>query len=136
MNFNCLIFIHLKIDSLLQEDIIPILVGGTHYYIHAVLSDILIDNESTMAIEKKRKLLHNEDDSSVFKLIKECHEKNQDLNVFLHDSNITNKEFYEQLMRVDMQSAQKIHPNDRRKLVRLLSGLLIYNSQVLFYMIM
>lgn len=103
----------------MQDDIIPILVGGTHYYIHAVLSDILIDTESTLVNEKKRKSLHNEDDSSVFKIIKECHEKNMDLNVYLHDSSISTQDFYEQLQRVDMQSAQKIHPNDRRKLVRL-----------------
>lgn len=28
---------------LLKEDIVPILVGGTHYYIQSVIWDILID---------------------------------------------------------------------------------------------
>lgn len=41
-----------------------------------------------------------------------------DLNVRLHDSKISNEEIYKQLELVDRQSAQKIHPNDRRKLCR------------------
>lgn len=41
-----------------------------------------------------------------------------DLNVRLHDSEISNEEIYKQLELVDLQSAQKIHPNDRRKLCR------------------
>lgn len=41
-----------------------------------------------------------------------------DLNVRLHDSKISNEEIYKQLELVDQQSAQKIHPNDRRKLCR------------------
>lgn len=31
------------IDTMLKEDKIPILVGGTNYYIHSVLYDALID---------------------------------------------------------------------------------------------
>ena len=39
----------------------------------------------------------------------------------LHDStDITNEEMYKQLELVDLQSAKKIHPNDRRKLCRAL----------------
>ncbi len=33
------------IDSMLKEDKVPILVGGTNYYIHSVLYDALIDEE-------------------------------------------------------------------------------------------
>lgn len=44
--------------------------------------------------------------------------KSVDLIKRLHDSTITNEEIYKQLEKVDLQSAQKIHPNDRRKLCR------------------
>lgn len=41
-----------------------------------------------------------------------------DINVKLHDSEIKTETIYNELARVDLQSAQKIHPNDRRKLCR------------------
>ena len=31
------------IDKLLEENTVPIIVGGTHYYIHSILYDCLID---------------------------------------------------------------------------------------------
>ena len=33
----------LKIDKLLEDNVVPILVGGTHYYIQSVIWDTLID---------------------------------------------------------------------------------------------
>ena len=35
-----------QIDELLKNDVIPILVGGTHYYIQSVIWDLLIENEA------------------------------------------------------------------------------------------
>ena len=43
-----------------------------------------------------------------------------DLNVRLHDSQISNQIIYEHLKKVDLDSALKLHPNDRRKMVRAL----------------
>jgi len=67
-------------------------------------------------------------DSKLVKLIYECIEKERveakrnspetNLNVRLHDSEITNEEIYKQLELVDLESAKKIHPNDRRKACR------------------
>ncbi len=62
------------------------------------------------------------------KLIYECIDKKEaeskqdtfetDFNVRLHDSDITNEDIYKQLELVDLESAKKIHPNDRRKACR------------------
>jgi len=43
-----------------------------------------------------------------------------DLNVRLHDCQISNQIIYEHLKKVDLDSALKLHPNDRRKMVRAL----------------
>ena len=44
----------LKIDDLLKNDVVPILVGGTHYYIQSVIWNILIDKaeESNFTVKK------------------------------------------------------------------------------------
>lgn len=42
----------------------------------------------------------------------------KDLNVRLHDSNISNQDIHEHLKKVDLESALKLHPNDRRKMIR------------------
>ena len=64
-------------------------------------------------------------DSELVKLIIESIENertqedpNNDLNVRLHDSNISNETIYEHLRQIDFKSAQKLHPNDRRKMIR------------------
>lgn len=42
----------------------------------------------------------------------------KDLNVKFHDSAISTSALYEHLKKVDLESALKIHPNDRRKSIR------------------
>ena len=53
------------------------------------------------------------------------HEENQsmtsdlkDLNVRIHDADISNEILYAHLQKVDSEAAKRIHPNDRRKIVR------------------
>lgn len=126
----------------------PILVGGTHYYIQSVIWDSLIEQnqDDKDKDSNKRKLPINDNsiiilifriirlnlyllffykESKVVDLILECvnnnkneDEINKDLNVRLHDSSLSNEEIYEQLKQVDLQSALRIHPNDRRKMIR------------------
>lgn len=67
-------------------------------------------------------------DSELIRLILESGgEKNEsnkttgeeDINLRSHDScHISNQTIYEHLMKVDVESAQKLHPNDRRKMMR------------------
>ena len=59
-------------------------------------------------------------DSEVAKFIIQVLESGDDLNVRLHDSPLLTEDIYEQLKRVDMSSACRIHPNDRRKSTRAL----------------
>lgn len=133
---------------MLIENKIPILVGGTHYYIQSVIWDSLIEQnqDDKDKDSNKRKLPINDNsiiilifriirlnlyllffykESKVVDLILECvnnnkneDEINKDLNVRLHDSSLSNEEIYEQLKQVDLQSALRIHPNDRRKMIR------------------
>lgn len=69
----------------------------------------------------------NVDDSEIHKLVcdskyfskdKIDSESQANINVKLHDSQIETEKLYEELVKVDLESAQKIHPNDRRKLCR------------------
>ncbi|CAF0905323.1 unnamed protein product [Brachionus calyciflorus] len=117
------------IDDLLKRDVVPILVGGTHYYIQSIIWDILIEKNTELNLNAKKAELKNLNDSNsnIVKLILESldesivnEDEKVDLNVRLHDSNIKTEEIYEELCKVDLQSAQKIHPNDRRKLCRAL----------------
>ena len=57
-------------------------------------------------------------ESKYFSKVKTDENTQADINVKLHDSQIKNEKLYEELVKVDLESAQKIHPNDRRKLCR------------------
>ena len=135
------------IDNMLEDDIVPILVGGTHYYIQSVIWDVLIDSpnviddKQTQTTSAKNDIFKsNENESEIVKLIIECMNKVKesssinsepmvdDLNVKLHDSNIPTEDIYKQLELIDPQSAQKIHPNERRKLCRALQ--IYYNHGI------
>lgn len=56
---KCIFFSFVKIDNLLDRDIVPILVGGTHYYIQSIVWDILIDvdpdDQASSDVAKSRK---------------------------------------------------------------------------------
>ncbi|RNA21623.1 tRNA mitochondrial [Brachionus plicatilis] len=120
------------IDSLLEKDVIPILVGGTHYYIQSVIWELLLDKNSDADLKSKRSNFPNfaqDLDCEIFDLLSESSdfsaiETNSnaqvDINVKLHDSDIKTEKIYQELVKFDEQSAQKIHPNDRRKLCRAL----------------
>lgn len=125
------------IDRLLEEDKIPILVGGTNYYIHSVLYDALIDTAVEANDSFKAKIPTGEKDSELVNMILDSirddlhrnkkHEENQsmtsdlkDLNVRIHDADISNEILYAHLQKVDSEAAKRIHPNDRRKIVRAL----------------
>jgi len=122
------------IDNLLEKDMIPILVGGTNYYIHSVIYDALIDEP---IVEPVKDFFPNDEaDSEIINIIMESindnknrtgkkedekdatHTDMKDLNVKFHDSAISTSSLYEHLKKVDLDSALKIHPNDRRKSIR------------------
>jgi tRNA A37 N6-isopentenylltransferase MiaA len=51
---------------MLKDDIVPILVGGTHYYIQSVIWDVLIDQINLTTDLNKNKLSVEEGGKSHF----------------------------------------------------------------------
>ncbi|XP_043518958.1 tRNA dimethylallyltransferase-like isoform X1 [Frieseomelitta varia] len=89
------------INDLLARRKLPIIVGGTNYYIESILWEILI--------EKDRQRMDEVDDVSRSKRMK----------VELDRSTTrSNEELYQELTRIDPEMAKTFHPNNRRKIIR------------------
>lgn len=82
------------IDDIRNRGKIPIIVGGTGLYVQAVLYDFRFTEEAADLVVRNR-------------LEKELVENGAE-------------ELYEKLKRMDPKSAEKIHPNNHRRLVRAL----------------
>lgn len=76
------------IDEIAQKNKLPIIVGGTGFYLKATLYDYVFKDEA--------------DDDEVF-----AEESNDDL--------------YERLQHMDPKAAEKIHPNNRKRVLRALN---------------
>ncbi|KAH8584310.1 tRNA delta-isopentenylpyrophosphate transferase [Cryptosporidium sp. chipmunk genotype I] len=87
------------IDKLISEHIIPIIVGGTHMYLKALIWESLIDSQTCNSVNPSIK------DEEY--------------------SNFTNKELLEKLSKIDPVRASSLHINDRRKMIR---GIETYNT--------
>lgn len=77
----------------------PIIVGGTNYYIESVLWEVLIDQvekDDGKGVSSAKKMKMEMDRSST----------------------VTNDELYKELMQVDPEMAKRFHPNNRRKIIR------------------
>ncbi|XP_017881076.1 tRNA dimethylallyltransferase-like [Ceratina calcarata] len=86
------------IDDLLARRKMPIIVGGTNYYIESVLWKILIDK--------------NEDEDDPVARSKRM---KVEMDRFTTTSN---EELFKQLTEVDPEMARRVHPNNRRKIIR------------------
>ena len=108
-----------QVESLLSENKIPFIVGGTNYYIESLLWKILIDKPSDTEPQSKRiKLAADEVMDEKSKEIMDFlvgHSKDFDHDLMLPWSN---QEVYRALQAVDPDRAKKLHPNDRRKVIR------------------
>lgn len=91
------------IDSLLGSQKVPIIVGGTNYYIESILWKILI-NEWQDSDEDRKKVKLSEE--RVFDQF--------DMN------GQSSAELHEKLRLVDPESAGQLHPNNKRKIIRAL----------------
>lgn len=107
------------IDRLLGDEKIPIIVGGTNYYIESVLWKVLVkpplsskrkgeDAETSASKRTKDELIDAETALQLNELTEE--DLVQKTPEYLHDM----------LVRVDPMSAQRLHPNDTRKVRRAL----------------
>ncbi|CAH1717368.1 unnamed protein product [Chironomus riparius] len=101
------------IDNLLQRSKSPIIVGGTNYYIESILWHNLV----SPGVGCKRKI----DDTNY------CDELTEDAKDFLDNSatnekmlEIESTKLYEYLKLIDPATANKLHPNNKRKIMRAL----------------
>jgi len=84
------------VERLLSKATPPIVVGGTNYYIESLLWDVLVDSEDKQAEGKP---------------IGE-HFSQSDLNA------MSTQDLHHHLAKIDKGSANRIHPNNRRKIIR------------------
>jgi tRNA dimethylallyltransferase len=104
---------------------IPVIVGGTNYYIESILWNVLIDSKEINKRDDKQSLVFDRD----FQLSKtfEAKEVNKEItkqNIFSYPINydrfedISSKKLFEILKEVDPKAALSLHPNDKRKIIR------------------
>lgn len=77
-----------KISEVHAQNKIPILVGGTHYFIESVIWDKLINTDVTYSRQIER------------------------------DTSVSTEALYSKLEEVDAKMAARLHPHDRRKISR------------------
>lgn len=92
------------IDNLLEAKKIPILVGGTNYYIESILWKVLVNPPRD---DRKRKMETDDPNNDQWYINNKFDGR-------------TPTELYELLQSVDPESAQRLHPNDKRKVKRAL----------------
>lgn len=91
------------VDDLLSRNVIPVICGGTNYYIESLLWKVLVENDPSGCNEesqvKRQKLDPTIQDSQ-------------------EDDNIPTSNLYQRLQEVDPERASEIHRNERRKILR------------------
>ncbi len=92
------------VDDLLSRKVMPIVCGGTNYYIESLVWKILMDQ--TLTGGTKRAIDDTDDDESV------------------EYESLSNEELLLKLAKVDPARSKEVHRNDRRKIVRSLQGIL------------
>lgn len=103
-----------------NQNKLPIVVGGTYYYIESILYDKLIktepdcESELTLANDGQHRVEYADDEL-------ECADKffKREIRTFSFD-NVEPTKLHNLLKQVDEVTASRLHPNDRRKVVRAL----------------
>lgn len=80
-----------KINEITDKDKLPLIVGGTGLYIKACIYDYVFAKQ-------------NETDAALIS----------------HFNKMSNEELYEQLLKTDFKAGEKIHPNNRKRIIRAL----------------
>ena len=93
-----------SIEEIVKNGHVPILVGGTGFYIQSVIYDIDFNNE--------------DDNSSVRKKLEE------EYDAFGADF------MHEKLKKIDIVSAQNIHKNNKKRIIRAIEYFLINNEPI------
>ena len=125
------------IEDISKRGKLPIIVGGTNYYIESILWNILVTDEGdeaarkeqersertqpqTMDIRAKDEFLETEIRQDTH-LGPDLHQDYKDSTNDIINSDFTDKEkeeYYHHLRNIDPTAASRIHPNDTRKVKR------------------
>ncbi|XP_026733262.1 tRNA dimethylallyltransferase [Trichoplusia ni] len=147
------------IDNLVEQKKIPIIVGGTNYYIESIVYKILVEdmnddeallwdksgrkrdlddkeaisNAKTTKLDKDSEVgvpsTSDEDKTKVDSPI-ENNETNLEISIdklkedVYNEAKFTNEEIHAKLKAVDPKMAERLHPNNRRKVLRSIEVLL------------
>jgi tRNA dimethylallyltransferase len=102
----------------LQRSKSPIIVGGTNYYIESILWHNLV----APAVGFKRKKIDDDDDDGDSNSEDEW---SQEVRDFVSDSamvenmlDMESTKLYEYLKLIDPTTARRLHPNNKRKIMR------------------
>ncbi|XP_058116788.1 tRNA dimethylallyltransferase isoform X2 [Anopheles coustani] len=101
------------IDRLLEENRMPIVVGGTNYYIESILWKVLISDGVQRERPRKRRI---SPDSAPSTIKPSGGAAPSELEALSYDSVL----LHQALKRVDPEAANRLHPNNKRKILRAL----------------
>ncbi|XP_076167935.1 tRNA dimethylallyltransferase isoform X2 [Ptiloglossa arizonensis] len=117
------------IDDLLARKKLPIIVGGTNYYIESILWKILIDGPAIVPSSDNLCTKETTDGSNKRsdRRIDEEQEISSSKKMKLDRSMTENtEELYKKLVEVDPEMAKRLHPNNARKIIRSLEVFELY----------
>ncbi|KAI9588899.1 hypothetical protein GQX74_007068 [Glossina fuscipes] len=100
----------------------PIIVGGTNYYIEALLWDILISNPTDGGPHMKINSDSSEENAAMSdNNANTTTSENSENWLFITESEMltmSSELLYNHLKKIDPVTAQRIHPNNKRKIMR------------------
>ncbi|CAF4864903.1 unnamed protein product [Pieris macdunnoughi] len=128
------------IDELTKENKVPIIVGGTNYYIESIIYKILVEDmndtnallwdqskrkrdsagEETETNKKQAVVSEGSNSTPESKDIKKDVEVNRDKiqEDVDNEAKLSNEEIHAILKAIDPKMAARLHPNNRRKVLR------------------
>ena len=88
-------------QDLAKRNVMPVICGGTNYYIESLLWNVLVSAKG------------NDDDAKT--TLEPVNKKSK---IQEDESHLSNEELHSKLKSVDPERAKDLHPNDRRKILR------------------
>lgn len=102
------------IEDIKKRGKIPIVVGGTNYYIESLMWDILIDKNEN----ESESISSGEENEDFSMKRRKVIERNGDLESTDSDTSEGKSSLHSKLAAIDPEMASRLHPNDTRKIAR------------------
>nr|XP_027197124.1 tRNA dimethylallyltransferase-like isoform X2 [Dermatophagoides pteronyssinus] len=114
-----------SIDQIISKRKIPIIVGGTNYYIESILWDTLVGSKEQKISDDKEFKIETDEDGNYSEILANEIETINDLLqkqklTYRNLRSISNEKLYEFLKEIDPESANTLHLHNRRKVIRCL----------------